>query len=648
MRMILERLRMENFKGCKSLDIDLNAGRTIIAGANGTGKTTIVDAFCWVLWNQDSHGNAPGSDNFREKPLDEDGQIVHNLDTIVELFCTLDGQRFDLKRRQTENWVKKRGNVEATFQGNVSTYWINDVETKLQDFKARIAAIANDEVMRLVGSLSAFNALEWRKRRQQLLSLTGNDVDDMLLARDEYRKIADEIAKRNITPDDLRKVLADQRKATNKELQMLPVRIDEAKKSMPQFKPHEVEDAEYIIADSKKTVESIEQQIIDLRTQSGEGAARSAILTLEQECVSIKRRLLDEHEAKRRALQADADAAGDTFRRISAMIADAKKEVERLTASVSTLTVKRDTLRQQYNDCRHEQVTIENTCPTCGQPLPSDRIAEARANAENAKRQKLMDIRTEGKAVADDLVSREEQWAGAKARLDDLTSRLEAATSAREAANAALRDFPEYPDEAASRPLQDAEKRLEEAKAERAASPDEKVRELTERKRELLAKIDKQCAVLTRRDVARDNETRIKAYEAKQIELGAQLSEIELLQALAERFVQDRCAALEGSINSHFPTVRWKLFETQINGGMSDACMCMIDCDGVLVPYDSANTAAQINADIEIVNVLSDHYDIRVPLFVDNAERVNVLAHTDSQLITLAVSMDNELTIKEA
>lgn len=648
MRLTLERMHVENFKGCRQLDIDFNADRTAIAGANGTGKTTIVDAFTWAIWNQDSHGNAPGSDNFREKPLDENGQPVHNLDTTVELFCTLDGNRFDIKRTQSESWVKKRGNAEATFQGNVSTYWINGVETKLADFKARIKAIADDEVMRLIGSLSAFNLLEWRKRRQQLLNLADTDVDGELLSRDEYRRIADEIAQRNISPDDLRKVLADQRKAINNELKLLPVRIDEAKKSMPQFEPHEVEDAEYIIADTKKDIESVEQQIIDARAQSGEGATRTAILALEQECISIKRRIMDEHEAARKQLKMDADIASANFKRVSEQLAETKLEAELAEGRMNAAQKQVEALRTDYMDVKRKSVVVSDTCPTCGQQISAEKMDEARKSAEANKRSQLLSIQQRGKQAAVEFNRLTDAHDKLVKSLDDLKARSKAAQDARDAAMAALKDFPEYPDEAASRPLEDAERRLEAAKAKQSTSPDEIVRQLTERKRELLAIVDRNLQVLTRRDVAKDNEIRIKAYEARQTELGAQLSETEIMIVTMEKFVQDRCAVLEDSINSHFPTVRWKLFDTQINGGITDACMCMIDCDGTLVPYDSANTAAKINADIEIVNVLSEHYDIRIPLFVDNSERVNVLADTDSQLITLAVSTDEKLTVKEA
>lgn len=171
MRMTIERMVIQNFKGVRELSIDFGEF-TRISGMNGTGKTTIPDAFSWVLWNKDSRGNTPGSYDFREKPLDENGDEIHNLDTTVELFCKLDGQPFNLRRTQRENWVKKRGSAESVYQGNVSTYWINDVETKLTDFKARISQITSEEVFRLIGSLSAFNALDWKKRREQLIALS--------------------------------------------------------------------------------------------------------------------------------------------------------------------------------------------------------------------------------------------------------------------------------------------------------------------------------------------------------------------------------------------------------------------------------------------------------------------------------------------
>lgn len=646
MRLTLNKMVLDNFKGCKHMEIDFSDGRTEITGANATGKTTIVDAFCWVLWNKNANGDAPGSDNFREKPLDDNGNEVHYLETTVELNCKLDGSAFDLKRKQTENWVKKRGSVEAQFQGNVSTYWINGVETKKQDFDQRIKALADGETMRLIGSLSAFNHLEWKKRRQQLLDLADENVDGELLQRDEYRPIADEIAERNITPDELRKVLADQRKAINAELKMMPVRIDEAKKAIPEFKPNEVKDAEYMVNDLKKDIERVDEQIIEAKAQTGSNN-QGQMLALEQEILSIKRRLMDEHDAQRRKLQAEADTAGKQFREAADLVAEAKKDLAFHEDRLNKAKAQRDALRERYMERKRKPIDVSDTCPTCGQPLPMEKVEATRAKAEQEKREALAQIQVDGKRASEDVVNNEIDIAKIRDVLAEREQRVEAAQTAREAANNALVNFPAQPDFNSESRLSEAQRQLEALKAEQTVAPDEKIRQLTERKAELQAIIDRNQAILLKRDTGLEAEQRIKTYEARMVELGAQLSETEIKIALAEKFMQDRCGALEASINSRFPTVRWKLFDTQINGGITEDCTCMIPCNNALVPYTSANTASQIAADVEIVDVLSKHYDIRVPLFVDGAESVNVLPKIDSQTITLAVSTDTELKVKE-
>ena len=178
-------------------------------------------------------------------------------------------------------------------------------------------------------------------------------------------------------------------------------------------------------------------------------------------------------------------------------------------------------------------------------------------------------------------------------------------------------------------------------------APEDKVASLMERRVELQMQVDKKKELLARRDAGKETAKRIITLEQQQKDVGVALAELEQQIALAERFITDRCAVLEESINALFPTVRWKLFERQINGGITDVCNCMIPCESGLVAYESANTAAQIAADIEIVNVLSRHYDVYIPMFLDNAERINRIPPTDTQLITLSVSEDPELKIKK-
>lgn len=645
MRMSIEKMRIANFKGVRELTIDFG-DVTHIKGMNGTGKTTIPDAFCWCLWNKDSHGNSPGSDAFHEKPLDADGKEIHNLDTMVELICNLDGQPFNLRRVQRENWVKKRGNTQATYQGNVSTYWINDVEVKQSDFRARIAQIASDEVFRLIGSLSAFNGIEWKKRRQQLLALCDIDIDSELLSRSEYRAIADETAQRNISVDELRTVAADQRKRANEELRMIPVRIDEAKRALPEFKPGEVKDAEYIIQDSLKDISKIDGYISELRANGQAAGSQSQLVALESELISYKRRLLDDRDAEKRRVQESLNHASQMFRQVTASLADVERRIADAKQRLSEKVMMRDKLRVEYSSAYEWKFVVDSVCPVCNQPMPSEMVDAARKKFEQRRRGELSEIKQKGQAVALEIQQLEGSIKADCELRNDLEGDAKARIAERDAFAKELEALSMEPDYSSEPRIAELGQQIAELKEAIETSPDAKIRSLEERKAELTVIVEMNCAVLARHDAGLEVEKRISELTNRQHELGIRVSELEQLIALIEKFVQDRCSALEETVNAKFPTVRWKLFDVQINGGITDVCTCMIPCESGLVSYESANTAAQVNADIEIINVLSEHYDLSLPLFVDNSERVNVLRPTESQLITLSVSTDSELKVE--
>ena len=652
MRMTLEKIKISNFKGIRKLEIDFGSV-TRISGMNGTGKTTIPDAFCWVLWNKDSRGNAPGSYDFHEKPLDEYGEEIHNLDTTVELDCRLDGQRFNIKRTQRENWVQKRGSTEAVFQGNTSTYWINDVETKLSDFKARISQITSEEIFRLIGSLSAFNALDWKKRREQLIALSDADVDEMLLQQEKYRPLADECGQRGIEVDNLRKVLSDQRKRTNDELRMIPVRIDEARKAMPEFKPNEVRDAEYIVKDTISDIERINGYIAEIKAQTGATGYSDQILALETEALSLQRTVADGYRADMRKLEQERSIASDSYRRTADALADTKRRLERDQKELSEAEAARDALRADYRteyERRFVPPETDGICPTCKQPLPEDiiraAIDEARKAFDAEKKAKLLDIKKRGTDKGAEITSLEESVERNGAEIADLEKQLTTAEAERDAAYEKIKAMPTEPDYSSEPRIAELLGKVEELKVAQKESPSEKIAEYEHRKAELQAIVDRNRAILARRDAGLETEKRIQDLERQQQEKAARIAELEQLIALVEQFVQDRCRALEDSINAKFPTVRWKLFEIQINGGINDVCQAYIPCGSSLVSYGSANTASQVNADIEIINVLSEHYELYLPLFADNSERVNVIAPTKSQFISLAVSTDSELKIE--
>ena len=652
MKMRLERLDIENFKGCRKASFSFGE-KTVISGRNATGKTTIADAFFWLLFNQDSHGNAPGSDKFREKPMDAEGMEIHHLDTSVTAFCTLDGNPFVLKRVQRENWVTKRGSKDAAYGGNASTYWINDVETKATDYTARINGIANGDLLSVILKLGAFNQLDRNKKRSMLLNMSGMDVDARLSENPEYKPLFEEAASRGVSMDDLKKVFSDQKKRINQELTLLPAKMEEVSFMIPAYTEQEIKDAEFYVEDTNKDMERCREMIAGITSGKGSGAeAEAELLRLEQELISRKRKIMDEFESGKRSLKDSLAVASNGL--------EMAKNAQRLAASnAATAKVQAGEAERLLNEARDEYRRVyarifnpparQQICPTCGQKISAEAWEkEEKAQKEAFEAQKKADkdaVSAKGK-------ERKGRFEDALRASQEAEKALEIADE--EAKKAALL-FAQTSDMLNAYPIapnfnipdvRDLEAQIENLKSRNDAAPDEKVRNLQERLAELTERNERAKATLAKRDRRTECENRLRELKEEQARLGQKKANIENSIYLIERFVTDRCGMLEEQINELFPTIRWKLFDRQINGAIVDCCECMVPGAESLMPYSSTNTAARINADIEIIGVLSKYYDLVVPVFVDNAECVNYIAKPEGQLITLNVSMDENLKVE--
>lgn len=121
MQVKIKEVLINNFKGIREKEIVFNSQNAKISGCNASGKTTIVDAVVWCLFGIDSQWNA----KFKIRPLDENGEKIHNIEISVCIVFDIDGKEKSFKRELKENWVTKRGTSERTLQGNVGAYSVD-------------------------------------------------------------------------------------------------------------------------------------------------------------------------------------------------------------------------------------------------------------------------------------------------------------------------------------------------------------------------------------------------------------------------------------------------------------------------------------------------------------------------------------------
>ena len=643
-RIELERLKLLNFKGAREVDVTFGHV-TRVYGENGVGKTTLFDAFAWLLFSKDSQGKS----DFEIKTLDASGNVIPMIDHEVEGTLRIDGQRIVLRKVYAEKWTKKRGSATSEFSGHSTDYYIDGVPVKLNEYKARIAEIVDEELFKLLTSPAFFNEqLTWQQRRKILLDVCGDLRDaEVIAASDKLAKLPSLLGHHEI--DDYRKIIAARRTAINKEIQSIPVRIDEATRSKPHSEGSEADlmasieadratiaerEAEIQrlqtggeIAEQEKRIREIESQMIDYRNKRDEGAL---------DRVRVGRQEIVEFESAINRLDADRKRA--------------KSEMESGFEDVSRLNVKVDALRKEWAEVNAETFTdpTADVCATCGQLLPADEVAANREKAlatfNRSKSQRLEGIIAEANRTKERITEIGQRQNHLEAVLKHAENDQE---NLRVEMNAAKDILQKLQDSTSSYETEPAYKALAQAKEailakigtlrSHALGDIEKLRTELMDVRERVRKNEQRLASFAQIEVIN---RRIEDLKRQEKALAAEYEELEEAVFLTEEFMREKVNMLESRINSKFRFARFKLFDRQVNGALADTCETTYGG----VPYGSGlNNGARINVGVDIVNTLSDHHGIYCPAFLDNAEAVTAIIPTKSQTIALYVSASDKV-----
>ena len=164
--------------------------------------------------------------------------------------------------------------------------------------------------------------------------------------------------------------------------------------------------------------------------------------------------------------------------------------------------------------------------------------------------------------------------------------------------------------------------------------PENNFQELKDEKAKLNSEIISLRSSLHVNTQIADADKRIAELLKEESTLAQQIANIEKEQYVIDNFIKLKIDTIEDKINQKFSYVKFKLFDTQINGGQVETCEALING----VPFSDANTASKINAGVDIINTLCEFYKVSAPIFIDNRESVVDLIESGSQIINLIVS----------
>lgn len=634
-------MHMENFKCHKSLTVDFGGEDTSIYGDNATGKTSIYDAFCWLLFGKDSAGN--GEKNIDIKPLNENGEVAdHEAVTEVEAVLLADGEERSLKRTYREIWSTKRGSSEASYDGNTSDYYVDGVPCKQNAYKAAVAELVDEDTFRLLTTVNYFpEVMPWAKRRETLFSLFGAESDREILARSQqFRPLLEAMGKLELA--DFKKILAQRKKGYTLDRNELPARISECEKTIADLEGLDFEGAAEQLEVLTGRKNAIMAELLAIRQNT---AVQSKRLEVRESQMA-----LDSLEAENRRYRMEQEtqkpnvaALERELRQNEGYLASAKRQLERLGLEKSRCEKAIEASREQWKKKHAERYDGSEMCPTCGQRLPTETVnAAVRAWADRQKaamdglvadsqryKENLAQYLQEEKELVADIQGYEKQ-------IQALEDRIAAAQSQA----AAVKDIDGYQEQRAAAKAKITQKEAELEAIEKQA--DSTTTGLRTRQQEIDWEIEKQTAILGKKSALEYAQGRIEELRKNAKDAAAALSEVEKLLYLADEFSRFKAGALEDGINHHFKLANFRLFREQANGGVEERCD--VTYDGV--PYTGLNNGMKINVGIDIIDTLSAAYGVSVPLFIDNAESVTNLNHCGCQVIRLVVSEnDKELKI---
>ena len=631
--MKLVQLNLQNFKGIEFGDFRFT-NNTIIRGDNATGKTTVFDALCWLLFGKDSLDRA----DFQIKTL-KNGEPVHNVNHMVQAaFDNEDGTGFTLKRIYREKYSNPRGG-EVKLTGHTTDYFINDVPSKEKEYKAFINNMINEDVFKLITNPLFFNEqYTWQNRRKLLLEMCG-DVDDasVINSKDELKRLTELLNGRSV--DEQRKIIASKKTAINKELDMIPVRIDEA----VNCKPTPLE-AEQKLKDDIATIETAIKQLEEDKSvivNGLDGAERTAkIREVKRKLADRKSQLMNEHTDNERRLEHEYKLSLVQLQMAESERDRYKDREYELDSQIKQEEARIDKLQAEFDTFNKQEFDDEN-CPTCGQPYPAEKRAELEAmfNIQKATNleewQKLIDS---AKALRQNYIEQKEIM---QVKADGMCSQIKELSNSKDAKQKAMNEVGEV-DLDNDVQVNDLKAELFMLELDKDNTSDDKLKRIDSELSELADKRSTLQTELTKYDVIRDITKRINELEQEQQRLINEKNLVDETAFLLDEFVKAKVEMLEDAINKHFTITTFKMANVLVNGSVEDCCETMVNG----VPYRSLNNAARINAGIDIINALTKFYNVTAPVFIDNAEAVTKFVNCNSQTVKLIVDETcNELRV---
>lgn len=577
------KISLVNFKGIFEKEVNCCGINTAILGRNGSGKSTIADAFYWCLM-----GKTPNNDIVT--PLDENNAYIDGKTSVTVEFT--DGLIF----QRTESRTKRGGITQERF--------LNGLKSTQAEFDKKLSECFSEN-FGIVLNVSSFFGKNTADKRQLLLSILKQRGFHFDLSDKKALLGAFSIEERK---EQLKKEVKDLQKTATE----MPIKIKAKKELIKEFDFETIEKKRNQAQSELNTILSAKKGNPEKQRLLDDVNARMSALLKD------KKIALDEHSEYTQKLLAEKSKNEQIKQRKAAIETDIAKSSQEL---------KELKIKWEMENQKQVELTTAENCPLCGKPYTAEELVEMKQKEidhfNSEKTENLNNILSEANAK--------------KGTIDSLKKEL-AELPKESTAEILIKSFEQRRPEFAEK-----ENQLNAEKAKIMAMPDETAEINTQRVAELNQTIDNLNLNLAAKSANEELKKGITEMESQHSVVVGKLKIAESNLAAVLDLERERNAAIEKEISNLFNGISMKLFEKNVStDGYKDVCEIIVNG----IPYDNLNTANKINTQIKFANAISNLFHIDFPIFIDNKESVLTLEETPLQLITMQVA-NSELSITQ-
>lgn len=634
-------MRLENFM-CY-VDTEFNFFRlTKILAENGRGKSSIVTAFNWVLFNCDYE--------LRDNPQVRrvvDGKSVDDIDTAVTLTLDVDGKEVTMTKVQKRTYSK-----DGRSYKDDNKYFINDVPKTLKDFNAYLDVDIN--VFKMCSNVNAFLNQKPAEMREYLFGLVGNVTDlDIAQQKAELAELVPLLGK--YTTEELSAMNKATKTKITKDLPILDGQIKEKERDIQLKQAIDVSDLELQKNSLKEQIaDCVAKQTGNDKLMAEYDKTSSDILNLKFELSDMSRKANEDNVKARREIEDKISDKQFLVRQTEKTISEAERGIELSKQTIESITGYLNAERKKWTEENNRQFD-ENSliCPYCGHEYSEDKKEQLRADFKKHKADTLKAITDNGNLYADRLSKEKKTLADLEAELPEHKESLGMLNTAIEVLTEQLSELPQEIDVTATDEYKALEQQIaEKEQAMHKANNISAIKaELKAQESELRQRLSDCEAKIAASNTAMEEE-RLEELRNRRRDMEQSKTNAEKILDLLDELDKAKNEALTEEVNSHFGLVKWQLFEYAKNGNYKSVCVPMVDGKSILTTM--SNKGNRILGRIDICNSIQRISGITCPIWLDDAESLDesnqskVAQMVDGQAIMLIVdSKHKNLEIME-